>query len=249
MLLLLSLIVVTIASAGVARAQDKNTIAFNDLDKKIVKSCYDATLLGTEIFNNKNYEGCYRLYQGTLLSLQPILDYRPELATMTKERLERAKTMKPWDGAFELRIALDEIQNRIAPVAKSEPKADVKPQSLYERLGGTSGLTKMLDTILIIGTEDKKVNLLHGKKLDPKEMDNMKSAALDYVSSITNGPRKYTPMDKAQFANLSITSDEYTALMPIIEKTLANNKVDPRDIKEFLAILEAQRKDIVDTKK
>lgn len=245
----MALVAVALVVAVSAQAQDRKAIDVNDLDKKVVKACYDSALLGTDIFNKGNYEGCYRLYQGTLTALQPILDYRADLAMMVQERLVRSKTMRPWEGAFELRAALDEIQNRIAPVAKSEPKSEIKPETLYERLGGTATLTKMLNSVLLVAIEDKKINLFHGKKLDPKELDNVKSAVLDYISSLTNGPRKYTPADKAAFAGLTITSDEYTALLPVIEKTLASNKIDARDVKEFMALLEAQRKDIVEAKK
>ena len=65
----------------------------SDLDRKLVKSVYDAAALGTEIFNKNNFEGCFRLYQGTLISVQPLLDARPKLAQSVKDKMDRAKNM------------------------------------------------------------------------------------------------------------------------------------------------------------
>ena len=117
-----------------------------DLDKLIVKSVYDAASLGTDIFNKGNHEGCYRLYQGTLMVVHPLLkDYRPKLSLSVREKLERSKAMNAVDGAFALRAALDEIQNEIAPGAKGEVK---KTGTLWERLGSIAEVCRKLSTRL-----------------------------------------------------------------------------------------------------
>src|SRR6476620_59799 len=103
-----ALVLICMISA-ISRADDKPLDRL-ELDRRIVKSVYETALLGTELFNNKGKpEECFRLYQGALLSLQPLLDHRPGLMRDVRDKLEKASGMKAVDGAFVLREALDEI--------------------------------------------------------------------------------------------------------------------------------------------
>src|SRR6478735_1193432 len=126
-----------VATGTLAGAEEK-PVNRADLDKKIVGAVYESAVLGTDLFNKGGHAECYRLYQGTLMALVPMLDHRAVLRDKVKMRLDRANKMKPADGAFELRTALDEIQNDIAP-PKDKPKdvtkeKDVpKATTLWER--------------------------------------------------------------------------------------------------------------------
>lgn len=255
-LLIVAILTVWGLPAAVARGQERaESIKYIDLDKKIVKACYDAALLGTEIFNKGNYDGCYRLYQGTLMALQPILDYRPMLMFKVKDRLERAKSMRVVEAANELRLALDEIQNEIAPPAKTaEPKIEPKVEprlsaTLYERLGGSAGVTRLINQVILVGVEDPRVNLFRSKKHTQKELEAIKVAALRYISSITGGPLPYDPKEeKAAVAGVKLTNEEYSALLGVIEVQLKRNDIAPIDIKDLMTKLENARKDFVDAK-
>src|SRR5579872_3804029 len=83
------------------RAQEKPpALERSELDKLIIKIVFDAASQGTEIYNKGNAEGCFRLYQGTLMAVQPLLkDYRQRLSISVKDKMERAKTMTTVDGA------------------------------------------------------------------------------------------------------------------------------------------------------
>jgi hemoglobin len=222
-----------------------------ELDRRIVKTVYDAASLGTEIFNKGNFEGCYRLYQGTLMAVQPLLDHRPKLAQSVKDKLDQAKAMNAVDGAFKLRAALDDIQNDIAPTTSTriDSKTDVKPKTLWDRLGGVVGVPKIAHTILLNAIEDPKLRpklIRADKKLDAKSFEQ---SLIEYISSVTGGFLPYKGKDmKAAHAGMKITDDEFNALALIVEGALKTNNVDPADIKEFMAILETTRKDIVEVK-
>lgn len=225
-----------------------------ELDRRIVKTVYDAASLGTEIFNKGNFEGCYRLYQGTLMAVQPLLDQRPKLAQTVKDKLDQSKSMNAVDGAFKLRSALDDIQNDIAPTTSTridskDSKTEVKPKTLWDRLGGPVGVPKMVKAILVLSLEDAtlKPKLARAdKKLDIKAFEQ---SLIEYISSVTGGPLKYTGKNmKAAHAGMKITDDEFNAMGAIVEKVLKSNNVDSADIQEFMAILESTRKDIVEVK-
>ena len=56
-----------------------------ELDKRAARVAYETAKLGSELWAAGNFEGCFRLYQGSLLALQPMLDHRPKLAAMVRE--------------------------------------------------------------------------------------------------------------------------------------------------------------------
>src|SRR5262245_18424637 len=94
---------VLFAAVGSLVQADDRPLERLDLDKRVVKIVYEASLLGTDVFNKGKHEECFRLYQGTLSAVQPLLDHRPKLAASVKAKLEKANGMKAADGAFVLR--------------------------------------------------------------------------------------------------------------------------------------------------
>src|SRR5438552_15836859 len=49
------------------------------LDKQIRASLAKVINTGADLFNEGDRAGCYRLYQGSLLTLRPMLEHQPEL--------------------------------------------------------------------------------------------------------------------------------------------------------------------------
>lgn len=250
--LAIALLCVSTMSATKTRAQnpsaDKSAITSNvdrnnDLDKRIVKIVFDAASLGTEIYNKGNKEGCYRLYQGTLMAVYPLLkDYRDKLAASIKDKMDRSKVMNVEDGAFLLRAGLDEVQNTIAPGQQGD--------SLWKRMGGPLTMATIVEQVLKIAVDDPKVNLFRGKKFDQSAFNTLKDNMYDYISSKTGGLVPYKGKDmKAAHAGMKITDDEFNALMTIFSDVLKKNKISDSDAKEFLKMLEETRKDIVEAKK
>jgi hemoglobin len=242
----LTALVLVLAIGSVIQAEEK-PLDRTDLDKRIVKVVYETAVLGTEIFNKGNHEGCFRLYQGSLLALQPMLDHRPKLASTVKDKLEKAKGMKAAEGAFVLREALDDIQHEIAPSPKTDTKVEPKKTTtLWERLGGTAGVSKVVDDLVAVAIEDPKVNLLRGKKLDAKGMAMFKDNIVAFISEATGGTIKYTGKDmKTAHMGLKITAEEFDAFGELLVGVLKKNKVAQADIDELMKIVGATKKDIV----
>jgi hemoglobin len=239
---------VLVGAGGLTRAQDK-PLERADLDKRIVAVVYEAARQGTDMFNPplSNHEGCLRLYQGTLMAVAPMLDHRPNLQTKVKMRLERAAKMKTADGAFELRTALDEIQNEIAP-PKVAPKTTT---TLWDRLGGEKAVKVVVHDLVLAAAEDKKVNFLRdGKvKLDDKGIQNLEKMLVELISETTGGPLKYTGKSmKEAHKGMGITNAEFDALGGILIATLKKHKVAQADIDELVKIVEKTREDIVEKK-
>jgi hemoglobin len=240
-------VLILAGAGGVARAQDK-PLERADLDKRIVGMVYEAAVLGTDIFNKGDHGGCFRLYQGTLMSVAPLLDHRPKLQTTVKMRLDRASKLKPADGAFELRTALDEVQNEIAPPKDKKPMAAA---TLWDRLGGEKAVKAVVHDFVLAAAEDKKVNFTRdGKfKLDDNAVKHLEKTLVELISENTGGPLKYTGKSmKEAHKGMGITDAEFDALGAVLVATLKKYKVPQADIDELVKLVESTRKDIVEKK-
>ena len=71
-----------------------------DLDKRLSKLVFETVTSGVDLYNAGNYEGCYRLYQGSLSAIVPLLDHKPKLAESVANQLAKAKKETATDGAF-----------------------------------------------------------------------------------------------------------------------------------------------------
>jgi hemoglobin len=232
---------VLVGSFGLARAQDK-PLERADLDKRVVTAAYEAARLGTDLFNppSNNHEGCFRLYQGTLLAVAPLLDHRPKLQATVKARLERAAKMKAPDAAFELRTALDEIQNEIAPGAK---------KALWDRLGGEAAVKAVVHDFVLVAIDNPKVNFTRGAKIDPKALPAIEKSIVEMVSSVTGGPLKYTGKDmKTAHKGMAITDAEFDAMAGDLIATLRKYKVPQPEIDELVKIVASTRPLVVEKK-
>ena len=258
-------VVVLVSAVGVVARADDKPLDRGELDRRVAEAVYAAAVRGTEMWNKgANYEGCFRLYQGTLAAVIPLLDHRPKLAASAKEKLEKAAGMKAVEGAFLLREALDEIQNEIAPGAKPDPKAapkvdpkaepKVEPKkatTLWERLGGEKGVRTIVDDLVAATSDNNDVKLFRdGKvKLDIKGVNHMKQMMVDFVSAATGGPAKYEGKDmKSAHAGMKITEKEFDAMGVALVEVLKKNKVAGSDIDELMKLVAATKKDIVEGK-
>jgi hemoglobin len=223
-----------------ARADDK-PLDRAELDKRAAKVAFDAAFAGTAIFNSGGHGECYRLYQGTLMALLPMLDHQPKLATLVKDRLDKAKGMRAADGATVLREALDAVMGQGKPATP-----------LWDRLGGEKTVRTLVREAGTAAAADPKLNFTRdGKyKLDEKGVARMEQLLVEFVSESGGGPLKYTGRNLAAVhKGMKITDDEFAVLMRHLVATLKKHKVGQAEIDELVAGVEATRKDIVEVLK
>jgi hemoglobin len=241
---------VLILAIGTATRADDTPLDRAELDRRVVFAVYDAAVKGTELWNkSQNYEGCFRLYQGTLAAVIPLLDHRPKLAAAAKAKLDKAASMTAVEGAFLLREALDDIQYDIAPGPK--PKIEPKKITLWDRLGGEKGVNKIVEDLFNQAIEKPEVNLLRDKKvkLDAKGVAHLKQQLVDFISAATGGPFPYKGKDlKSAHAGMKITEKEFDALVKVFAEVLEKNKVAKADSDALLKAVNATKKEIVEGK-
>ena len=118
-----------------------------------------------------------------LVSVKPLLTSYPELQKKIDSSLAEANLQPNMpDRAHALRKALDEIRNAVNPaatasrkdIAKQPKKGQVKKlPTLWDRLGGEKGVTKVLTDLFEAAAADPKVDFTRGGKY-PLTPDNVR---------------------------------------------------------------------------
>ena len=94
------------------------------LDKSIVASLRDIHDRGADLYNqSKDYPAAYRLYEGSLLTVKPLLAHRPEVQKLIDDGLAAAgKEADPARKAFLLHEVIEKV--------RAELKAVVVPKTV-----------------------------------------------------------------------------------------------------------------------
>lgn len=106
-LALASLLVVSPAQSG---RSDDGAVSARVLDSRIDQSVFNAIVAGSHLYAQKDVSGCYRLYQGALVAVEPLLAHRPDLRQAIVQGLKDAEGLKSdAPKALALRKVLDTV--------------------------------------------------------------------------------------------------------------------------------------------
>jgi hemoglobin len=219
---------VAAATGAAPAAEDKpaaGTMDRKSFDLLIYANMREVIDHGANLYNAGDWNGCYRLWEGALMNVKPLLAHRGDLQKAIDDSLTNAR-QEPLlqNRAFVLRKPLDKIRTDISGDYSDETKAldakarrekaerekaaretaggapPVAPKSdkaLWDRLGGEPGVTRLVDDFLNAVVADPKVDFYrHGKvKLEAAQVAKMKREMVEQVSQVTGGPLKYTGPD------------------------------------------------------
>jgi hemoglobin len=257
------------------------------MDANLYRGLKDAMNKGVDLYNSGDHYGCYRLYQGIVLSLKPLLADRPELERKLDKGLADAELQQmSWQRAWALRKTLDEVRAKlkdgsIAGAAQQMPskaqeggqvpeiklpkppapagdnsKPTKKPvdtaggkSSLWNRLGGQTGVTKIIDDFTERAAANPNVDFSRGgrNKLSEADITHFKQEMVDFVSSVAGGPLPYTGKNmKKVHKDMKITNAQFDAAADDLKKAMMANNVKLADINALLDLVETTRKDIVE---
>jgi hemoglobin len=292
-MMVLSTCLAVLVLAGTARTQDKKPagkpLDRAALDESIYQSLRGIIDHGADLYNQGDWSGCYRLWEGALMSLkaqvgdrklrswtktannentvymdalnnlQTKLGDHPGLKEVIDTALESAKgTPQIYRRAFILRVVLDQIRAETRP-AKATVAKEHKPgvaseakKTLWDRLGGEPGVTKIVDDFVNLAAPDPKVDFFRDGKLQmtPEQVVKMKRELVEQISAASGGPLKYKGPDmKKIHKGMGITDAQFNAAAADLKKALEMNNVAPEDAKKILGAVGSYRKEIVEPKK
>ncbi len=104
--------------------------AQNALDKRVDGALLAVIRHGVDLYNGGDRAGCYRLFEGGLLAVHPLLDHRPALQKeIDRARREAGRLDDVGQQAFRLRGALDRIREEVQgpTAAAKKPDPEKKP--------------------------------------------------------------------------------------------------------------------------
>lgn len=241
----LAVMLALVCVAGVARGQEKDKAVpppTADLDKKAAIAAYDAAVIGTDLFNNgKNYEACYRVYQGALIGLLPAIDHHPALVQSVRDKLGRAKSLSPGEGAGVLREALEAIQ-----------ELNRAKKALWDRIGGEAGARAIVADFLLEAIKDPKVNYARGGKfpVTQESLQKVGSLLVDQLSFMSGGPAKDAlPELKKLHAGINFTEAERGFLAIHFINALGKNKLGDSEFTELATKMNQLRDQLAEDKK
>ena len=114
--------------------------------------------------------------------------------------------------------------------------------SLYERLGGTEGITTLTSDLV----DNHLTNPRIATRFADSDIANIKNAAATFVITGTGGPNVYTGKDMvAAHAGMNIDSEEFMAVMDDAMGAMEKNNIGQREQEEILYILYSMRSQVM----
>jgi hemoglobin len=165
------------------------------VDKQLFDALRDVINTGRDLFNkNGDYSGCYRVYQGGLLTARPLLTHRPDLQKVIEKGFADAEQLSyTHQRAFALRKALDTVraglksgeavvaegpekiglpQPKVEKPDTPQPKVEKidKPgtplkKTDWDRLGGLENVRRIVEDVSAAIAKDPKVNVTRNGKV------------------------------------------------------------------------------------
>jgi hemoglobin len=109
------------------------------------------------------------------------------------------------------------------------------PPSLYERVGGKTALTAVVDDFVVNVAKDKRVN----RMLKKHNVAQTKMELVEQLCQGSGGPCQYTPKTMADASKVPPMSDAAaTALTQDMQMSLAKFKVAEKEQTELLAVFD-----------
>ena len=124
----------------------------------------------------------------------------------------------------------------------AEPQAHMNGPSLYEQLGGESGLNSFVHDFLVNVSKDNRIN----KDFAHANMANLQKQLVAYIGEKAGGPQIYTGPDMYQaHKGMNITDAQWNAFMQDLEATLKQVKAPQLAQAELLGIMMPKKSEIV----
>ena len=115
--------------------------------------------------------------------------------------------------------------------------------SLYERLGGLTAITAVVESFVARCAGDDRIN----RKFERTEIPRLKKMLVDQVCEATGGPCRYTGRGMTETHDgMGVTAGEFDALVEDLVATLEEFDVPTAEQEELLGLLGSMRDEIVE---
>ena len=116
-------------------------------------------------------------------------------------------------------------------------------RSLFDRLGGKSAITSVVEDFVARAAGDARINSKFGRTDIPR----LKSMLIDQVCEASGGPCRYTGRDmKTTHTRMGVTTGEFNALVEDLVATLNKFGVGKKEQDQLLGVLAPMKNEIVE---
>ena len=111
-------------------------------------------------------------------------------------------------------------------------------KSLYERLGGATGISALVDDIVEAHMANPRIkSRFLPYREDPKHLADVKKHLRDFLGMGSGGPEQYSGRSMpSTHRGMNISAEEYMAAVDDILATLDKHRIDEQTRKDVLAI-------------
>jgi hemoglobin len=114
--------------------------------------------------------------------------------------------------------------------------------SLYERLGGSDGITRIVDDLV----DRHAANAVLGPRFKGRDLPKLKRLATQFFCMGAGGPQRYEGRDmRTAHAGMNVSEQELVATIDDAVDALKANGVGPTEINEVVAILWSLKSDVL----
>ena len=235
-------LILALATSGLAA---DGSLSPRDLDSRIDQTIVRTISIGAPLYNQGDPAGCYRLYQGALIAIEPLLGHRAELRQDVAKGLNDVESVRTYaQRATDLRRILDRVLSAVRTSPSPAP-----PQPLWARLGGEPAVKAVVHDFVTLAASDPQVDFTRGGRysLDAAAVANLEKLLVELISTVSGGPLKYEgrPM-KPVHQGMAITDVQFNALAGDLSVVLNKFKVPRKEADELLTIVASTRKDMVE---
>jgi len=123
--------------AAIVSAQEPKLPDVKTFDRLVVDTLRDVHNKGADLYNlKKEFEGTYRMYHGSLLTVRPLLGHRPEAQKLIDDGLVAAeKEPSVAHKAIRLHETIEAVRSNLKGEPARKP-ADKKPEEMKSGGGG-----------------------------------------------------------------------------------------------------------------
>jgi hemoglobin len=125
-----------------------------------------------------------------------------------------------------------------------------KEKSLYDRLGGRTAITAVVDQFVTIVAGDKRIkSFFAATASDPARLKTFKGHLVDQICEAGGGPCKYKGKDmKTAHKGMGITDADFNALVEDLVAALDKFNVGKAEKDQLLGVLGPMKADMVEKK-
>ncbi len=236
---------------GLSRAVDQKSGDTKTLDQTISDTLREVINRGADLYNGGDQNGCYRLYEGALMAIRPLLtDHKDWQKDIDNALAEAGRNPEASQRAFVLRGEMDKIRKAVKESggATSKPPEKGKATTHWDRLGGEAGVRKIVDDFVDLAGKDPAVDFFRGGKYKNTDLKPMKQTFVEFISAASGGPLPYKGKDlKSVHKGMGVTDAQFDACALDLRKALKMNNVKEEDITSLLTVVGLTRADIVET--